>query len=143
MAFRTRGRAGSVGWEIDTGRLNEILGNLGPNTQDAVRATAFTIEAKAKVRAPVDTGALRNSIYTRVGRTPSQMPVVTGDAARAELPEPNEDTTAHVGPSVEYALYVELGTHRMAAQPFLGPAVNDATDELARNMGRAVTNGRD
>lgn len=142
MAFRARRRSGSVDWDIDTSRLNEILRNLPGNRRNAVRATAFSIEGKAKVRAPVDTGALRNSIYVRMGRTPSEMPVVAGDAPRAELPEPGDDDTAHVGPSVGYAIYQELGTHNMAANPFLGPAVAEAVDELAQNMGAAVTDGR-
>lgn len=143
MAFRARRRSGSVDWELDTSRLNEILRNLPGNRRNAVRATAFTIEGKAKVRAPVDTGALRNSIYVRMGRMPSQMPVLASDAPRAELPEPENEDTAHVGPSVEYAIYQELGTHDMAANPFLEPAVADTVDELTRNMGAAVTDGGD
>jgi HK97 gp10 family phage protein len=33
----------------------------------AIRKAAFDLEARAKMRTPVDTGALRNSIYTRIG----------------------------------------------------------------------------
>lgn len=141
MAFRTRGRAGSVEWEIDTTRLNEILNRLPGNVEGAVRATAFAIEATAKTMAPLDTGALRDSIYTRVGRQPTLLPEVAGNPPRVELPRPEDEQTAHVGPSVEYGLYQELGTTRMAAHPYLGPAVNRAADELAANMGRAVADG--
>lgn len=133
-----RGRTGDVEWEIDTGRLNRILDRLPGNRRDAVRATAFAIQRKAQVKAPVDTGALRNSIYVRMGRSEGQMPPVEGDGERAELPQPEDDDTAHVGPSVEYGLYVEMGTERMAAQPYLLPAVNEAADELERNFGPVV-----
>lgn len=137
--FRTR--QGPVECEVDTTVLNRILRNLEGNTQEAVRATAFSIEAKAKVNAPVDTGALRSSIYVRVGKEPAQMPAVEGDAERVELPEPEGKTIAHVGPSMEYGLWQELGTERMAAHPFLGPAVSSAAEELQRNMRTAVTDG--
>lgn len=138
-----RGRSGDVEWEIDTGRLNQILNRLPGNRRDAVRATAFSIQRKAQMKAPVDTGALRNSIYVRMGSSEGQMPPVEASdesgAERVELPQPENADTAHVGPSVEYGLYVEMGTHVMAAQPFLGPAVNEAAEELERNFGPVVT----
>jgi HK97 gp10 family phage protein len=134
-----RGRSGPVEWEIDTARLNRILDSLPGNRREAVRVTAFAIERKAKPRTRFDTGALRSSIYTRVGRGATPMPAVEGDAVRVELPEPGDDDTAHVGPSVEYGIWQELGTAAMAAQPFLGPAVNEAADELERNFRPVVT----
>jgi HK97 gp10 family phage protein len=136
-----RSRSGPVEWESDTSRLNRILANLDGNTQEAVRVTAFAIERKAKPKTRLDTGALRSSIYTRVGRRPTPLPVVEGNPERVELPEPENEQTAHVGPSVDYAIWNELGTERMAAQPFLGPAVNEAADELERNMRSVVTDG--
>lgn len=42
----------------------EIADAIDSNVNQLVRATAFKIEAGAKRRAPVDTGFLRNSIYT-------------------------------------------------------------------------------
>lgn len=142
-----RGHQGAVEYEVNTSVLDEIIKNLGVNTSQAVRATAFAIEGKAKKNAPVDTGALANSIYVRVGGQPAEMPVMTkprqieaAEGKRVELPEPENNSTAHVGPSVEYALYQELGTNDMAAHPFLGPAVNASIDELTKNLGKAVTN---
>lgn len=67
-----------------------------------VRSSAFRIQGAAQDRAPVDTGNLKNSIFTR---TPGK--------GRAE-----------VVASANYAIYVELGTSRARAQPFLGPAVD-------------------
>jgi HK97 gp10 family phage protein len=76
-----------------------------------VRRTAFQIEAQAKVLAPVDTGFMRNSIGTEMV---SQL-------------------TAVISVGAEYGAYVEFGTTRMRAQPFLGPAVerNRAAFEAA------------
>lgn len=140
-----RNRMGPVECEVDTSRLNQILEHLPGNTDQAIRAVAFAIEGKAKMKAPVDTSALRNSIYTRTdkgsfsdGKRIANLPEVPGDPVRVELPRPN-DSTAHVGPSVEYAIWVEFGTDRMSAQPYLGPATNSAADELEAQMRNVVT----
>lgn len=137
--FRTR--QGSVECEVDTTVLNRILANLETNTTDAVRAVAFAVEAKAKPKTRLDTGALRSSIYTRVGLARTPLPEVVGDPVRVELPRPENNATAHVGPSVEYGIYQELGTERMSAQPYLGPAVAECVNELERHMRNVVTDG--
>lgn len=70
----------------------------------AVMAGALLVMTDAKRRAPVLTGNLRRSIHVEQG-------AVT--LTRAE---------AKVGTDVEYAPYVEFGTSRMRAQPYLRPA---------------------
>lgn len=57
-------------------------------------------EARAKDLCPVDTGNLRASISVRI---------VGMDAV--------------IGTSVEYAVYVELGTYKMAARSYIGQAI--------------------
>lgn len=96
--------------------------------------------------APVDTGALRASIYTRIGQTGgdyTQMASeVRGRRPEAELsplPEPENNTTAYIGPSVEYAAAVEYGSHNRAGRPYLTPAVTGVTDDLVRQFGRVAT----
>lgn len=76
---------------------------LVPRASAVVRKVAFDTEADAKRLAPVDTGNLRNSITT----------AVTGDGL-----------TAAVVATASYAPFVELGTSRMAPQPFMGPATD-------------------
>ena len=51
--------------QIDTSGINRILRNLPGNRDRLVRHIAFEVEARAKQKAPVDTEALRVSIYTR------------------------------------------------------------------------------
>lgn len=132
---------------VDTGRLNRILRNLGGNTRDAVRKVAFRVEAEAKTNAQEqhvwDTGALVNSIYTEIGdperyteadaKVKAQARDGEPPAETTPLPTPSNRTTAHVGPSVHYAIYHEFGTHKMAARPYLAPAVETVAGELERN----------
>ena len=79
--------------QIDTSGINRILRNLPGNRDRLVRRIAFEVEARAKQKAPVDTGALRASIYTRTGRLDAPPPIVT-DAERGR-PAP-EEGVAHV-----------------------------------------------
>jgi hypothetical protein len=62
-------------------------------------------------------------------------PVLTGDLKRSgtydviELgPLAVEGTVTYGDDQVDYAVFVELGTNRMAAQPYLYPAYLDALD---------------
>ena len=53
---------------LDTRKLNALIRKIPGNVADAVAATAFAIERQAKINAPVDTSALRGSIYARIGK---------------------------------------------------------------------------
>ena len=79
----------------------------------AIRKAALDIEAHAKAKAPVDTGALRGSISTTVANTGLE---------------------AEIGPTVHYGLYVELGTARMAPQPYMGPAADTVEPSLVEAL---------
>ena len=87
----------------EAARLEGLAETLVPRASAVVRKVAFDTEADAKTLAPVDTGNLRNSITT----------AVTGDGL-----------TAAVVATASYAPFVELGTSRMAPQPFMGPATD-------------------
>lgn len=74
-----------------------------------VVATGHLIEGNAKQIVPVDTGALRSSIGTDITRE---------GAGRGY------SVTAEVGSPLDYAVYVELGTSRMAPYAYLGPSLD-------------------
>jgi HK97 gp10 family phage protein len=61
----------------------KIAAQLLPAADRIVRATAFRIEAGAKARAPVDTGMLKNSIYTATSQGVGARGARTGAAATA------------------------------------------------------------
>lgn len=97
--------------KIDTKGLQTLAQSLSPLAIDSlVRAAAFDAEGGAKRLAPVDTGFLRSSLSTHmIG------------PARAE-----------VGASAEYAAFIEFGTGKSHAQPFLTPASEAAIARLRR-----------
>lgn len=94
------------GVKLDTSVLDAIARDLDTNTDNVLKSIAFQVEAQAKPLAPVDTGALVNSINT----------------------ENKEKNLYWVSDGVEYGIFQELGTHKMAAHPFMVPA----TEQVGR-----------
>ena len=85
------------------------------------------VESQAKSLAPVDTGRLAGSIHTvaQVGLKTS--PVTKfGDKP---IEAPTRLGEVYVGTSVDYAPYMEYGTVKTDAQPFLRPALAIAKGE--------------
>lgn len=132
---------------LDTSKLDSILRKLDGNVADAIKKTGFAVEGRAKIRAPVDTGALRASIYTSLaggGRSDDAMADARArnpDVETTPLPVPRDNHTAYVGPSVEYAMELEMGSAGRAAQPYLLPAVRETEKEFLKMIGEAVVNG--
>ena len=85
----------------------------------ALEAIGLQCEGYAKMLCPVDTGNLRNSITH------------TTDA---------EGKVEYVGTNVEYAAYVEFGTSKTRAQPYIQPAVYNHTDEYSQMVTHFLKN---
>lgn len=116
----------------DTTRLNRLIDRIPGNRKTAIKAVGFRVEALAKMKAPVDLGNLRNSIYMR---SSEENPV--SELATEELPKPPE-SSVYIGPSVEYGVYQELGTNVMDAQPYMLPALREVESELEESFGVLV-----
>jgi HK97 gp10 family phage protein len=113
---------------------------MDDNKEKVGRMLGFELQAEAQKRAPRDTSAMSNSIYT-VTKKYDGYSSASGAAKqmnpKAETqahPKPSGNVLANVGPCVNYAEFVEFGTSKMAAQPFLTPAaeiisqkINDGT----------------
>lgn len=88
--------------------LRAKLTKLEPVTRAAmsrgVQKGGLLVEGDAKLIVAVDTGELRDSLHTEVTTTPNS-------------------ATATTGTNVEHGPYIELGTSKMSAQPFLQPAL--------------------
>lgn len=122
--------------EFDASELRTLASSLteGPRalgqlTRTVVRKTAKDVERSAKGLAPVDTGNLKSSIGTSDLRA-----MGTSGAIEAE-----------VRATANYATFVELGTSRAAAQPFMGPALGKHSapfeEAMAQIAERAVLGG--
>ena len=85
---------------------------------------ALALQAQATMLAPVDTGALRGSITIRFKDRDIKSGYYKADKSGTEIDKPRDDDTAHVGTAVNYAPYIEYGTARSVAQPFLRPALD-------------------
>lgn len=112
---------------IDVDNTDEILGELDDAINRALEAIGMQVENYAQkelekpkehasapkgkdiIRPNVDTGRLVNSITHQVSP---------------------QEQAVYVGTNVEYAPYVELGTQKTRAYPFLKPAVTEHIDEL-------------
>ena len=96
--------------EVLVDNTDAVKGGLQSAIARALERIGLAAEGYAKDLCPVDTGNLRNSItHTSDGKA------------------------AYIGTNVEYGKYVELGTVKMAAQPYLRPAAADH-GETDRNI---------
>lgn len=114
--------------DVDVSELNSLavdLARVPSRVQQkaplVVRKVAADIERDAKLFAPVDTGFLRNSIGV-------------------DHPEPLE---AVIGPTAEYAPYLEFGTSRMAPHAFMGPALDRHSGEFVAAFERLAEQSLD
>lgn len=91
-----------------TDNSDEFLNALPEQIEQALIAIGLTAESYAKQDCPVDTGRLRNSITNAIR---------------------SDEESVYIGSNVEYAAFVELGTSRMKARPYLKPAATEHTAE--------------
>jgi len=85
------------------------LAEVGALASVAMGKIAHDIEARAKLKAPVDTGNLQNSIQAKQ---------LGANSWRIEA-------------AAEYAAYVEYPTVHTGAQPFMRPAIEEVRAILA------------
>jgi HK97 gp10 family phage protein len=95
----------------------EFQDEFADRLEQALTAIGLTAESYAKRDCPVDTGRLRNSIT---------------NAVRVD------EKAVYIGSNVSYAAFVELGTSRMKARPYLKPAATEHTAEYKRLTEQAL-----
>jgi len=100
-----------------TAKLNALDGALPDAEEAKMRQALLRIERDAKQIVPVDTGDLRASIESRVIRN-----------AEGEV-------VGVIGSNVKYAPFIEFGTSKMGAQPFLRPAVEKNRETIRTLLG--------
>jgi HK97 gp10 family phage protein len=106
-----------------------ILREMVAKKAKALEMVGLAAEGYAKRLCAVDTGRLRNSITHTTGTGNSGLPDPPARPEDSALKGTPEKDTVYIGTNVEYAPYVELGTVRTPAQPFLRPAAADHTPQ--------------
>lgn len=100
-------------------RIPVILEALG------LEAQGNAIDEITSMKA-VDTGRLRNSITWVTAGGQGEVNTQPGESAKSEDYKPNgtpDNDKVYIGTNVEYGPYIELGTYKMAARPFLKNAI--------------------
>ena len=95
----------------------EYLDSVRSKALTALSQCGMVIERSAQDNCPVDTGRLRNSISNTVN---------------------GGDYSVDVGSRVEYAIYVEMGTRKMAARPYLKTGLDGSVSTCAEIIKNAI-----
>lgn len=96
---------------VKSDRIGEIISRYPQAVADIIGKTTFDCQEAAQAMVPVDTGALYNSIQAEV-----------------------EGFRGVVSTDKEYAWFVEDGTWKMAAQPYMRPAALTVHGPLVEAM---------
>lgn len=97
--------------------LSKVIDRTPELMENVVKEVAIRVDAEAKKKAPVDTGNLRASITMEV-----------------------DGLEATVGTNVEYAPFIEFGTSRQQAQPFMTPAKQKVENQVDKILITEVKN---
>jgi len=87
----------------------DVLTGMAQKKRQALEVVGGVAESYAKKACPVDTGRLRNSITH----------------------QQESENVEVIGTNTSYAAYVELGTSKMGARPYLRPAAEGHSAEYA------------
>lgn len=97
----------SVSVQENGANITALAEKIQAGLPAALLAGAEAVADAARGMCPVDTGRLQGSISASAS---------------------GEHATVSVG--ADYGIYVEFGTYKMAARPFLAPALSVATDAV-------------
>ena len=104
-----------------------------------VELTKPKAHGDGSVRPNIETGLLRNSITHAIdGQAPAKRSYGSDDESKkggytGSAPKDKQGSrSVYIGTNVYYAPYVEMGTSRTKAYPFIKPAVEDHFEEYER-----------
>lgn len=107
----------AVSFTVVFNHIPALIAHVESVSRSAPKKVCDTIAADARGRAPVATGYLRSSIQA--------VSLTAGKSAEVQVGAP-------------YAAFVEFGTYKMAARPFLTPAFEAHADELSLELAKAA-----
>ena len=96
---------------------DDVINNVKNALPIAIKKACVIVQGSAKGYSPVKTGALKGSITI----------------------ETINEHSAKVGPAMDpYDIYVEMGTRKMAAQPYMRPAADKNRERVAKQLGVVI-----
>ena len=106
-------------------RTDKVRKAIDDSVAIGLTECAVQLEGEIARRTPVDTGHLRNSIsfIAPRGKSPDE-------EGSDRLSGKQQEKAAYVGTNVEYAEYVEYGTKRVRAQPYMRTGLAAAAPAL-------------
>lgn len=104
--------------QVNEDNTDAAVTGISAAVSSALEKIGLMAEGYAKKKCPVDTGILRNSITHQV-----------------------DSDAVYIGTNIEYAPYVELGTSRQKAQPFLRPAASEHGAQYRQVLKKALGSG--
>lgn len=125
---------------------DEFLSAFEKSLENGLTAIGMTAEGHAKRKITdypaVDTGRLRNSITFAISGEKANAPTYTDNKKgvynySGTAPD-DKEKAVYIGTNVEYGSFVELGTSKMPARPFLKPAATDHNEEYNGLMEAAL-----
>jgi len=150
-------QVGNLRVTIRSNRIPQVAAAIAANAKTTVDAAAVSLQTLASQLAPVDTGALRSSIYVNTGDTSDYMTRV-GTAqqlnrdmepldeidpefviALGTTPGPNARIVV-VGVAAHYGLFQEEGTVFQPPQSFMRPAAEATASEFEAAMHHIADN---
>lgn len=105
--------------------FDNFVSDIEEKLAKGIEESGRIVEADAKALCPVSTEA------TRPGGPHGEL--------RQSITSQSEGLTCEVGTNKEYAMYVEFGTYKMAAQPYLVPALIENEDKIVETVKAAIS----
>jgi HK97 gp10 family phage protein len=99
--------------------MSKLDSGMQRHVHQYLASLAAEIKAEARRLVPVRTGYLKSTIYARI-----------------------QEWVAQIGADAAYALFVELGTRHMRAQPYLWPAIQEYLPQLENTICQAIDAAR-
>jgi len=95
---------------------DKLIKEVGLKCFQNMEKACLLVEGDAKRMCPVDTGRLRASLSH-------------------EMEKKGDEVIGRVGTNIEYGVYVEYGTERMSAKPYLRPALENNKGKIKQLLG--------
>lgn len=117
---------------LDVSGLDRFKERAADLIDQAVDATARSVERAAKE-------SMQGGGSPHVPSAPGEPPAIDTGTLRASIHvEEVGPCVRTIGDSVEYGIHLEFGTSRMAARPWLIPALESERDKFAERVARAL-----